>query len=464
MAAVSIRWRLTLWYGTVLALLLSGFGTVVYWMMHEYIMLQADAEATEELAEFHRELRNAPNLEALRAQLPSFFSVHREYAFELRTSAGQRLIASEEDEPLALAVDRPHQSQDIHFETRALNDRGRYRIGTRVAQGPDGTLQMAIAIPLEPYERLLIQFLSVLFTAGPALLLGAVAGGYFLARRALAPVDELRATAERITAEHLSERIDVPNPHDELGRLAGTFNGMLERLDRSFQELRRFTADAAHELRTPLAVLRSGLEIAVRTDRSPQRYREILRSAIEDVERLCGLSERLLLLAREDAGLATARRPIRLDVLLRDIVEQMRSPAETKGLTLCIGELDAMTVSGDPDGLRQLWMNLLDNAIKYTPSGGRILIRAEHFNGHVRLVVADSGIGIPPNDVPHVFDRFYRVDPSRNGGSGGAGLGLAICKAIVASHQGQIEIVSTPGQGTRVSVSLPPIALPKESH
>ena len=244
------------------------------------------------------------------------------------------------------------------------------------------------------------------------MLAGALGGGYVLARKALAPVDRLVAMAQEITSTRLDRRLDVANPGDELGRLASTLNDMIARLERSFDEIRRFTADAAHELRTPLASMRTEIEVALRSTRSAERDEHILESLLEEIERLTRLVAQLLYLCREDAGLpASQRLPVRLDELVRDVANHLQVLAREKGLTLEVAGLPAIVVHGDADRLRQLFWNVLDNAVTYTSSGGAISVWGDQAGNRAHIVVADSGIGIPAPHLSRVFDRFYRVDP-----------------------------------------------------
>jgi heavy metal sensor kinase len=287
-------------------------------------------------------------------------------------------------------------------------------------------------------------------------LASALGGGYVLACRALAPVDRMAADADQITANRLDRRLDIPNPNDELGRLGATLNGMIGRLERSFEEIRRFTADAAHELRTPLTVMRNVAEVALRSPRPPEQYCRVLGDMLEEVERLTRLAEQLLFLCREDAGLVPlSATMMRLDDLLREAVEHMGVVAEAKGLTLECPHLAVCPLRGDADRLRRLLFNLLDNAIKFTPPGGMVTVTLERSDSEARVIVEDAGVGIPPEHLPHVFERFYRVDPARNGEVEGTGLGLAIARSVAEAHGGSIEMESTVGVGTRAILTLP---------
>jgi heavy metal sensor kinase len=333
---------------------------------------------------------------------------------------------------------------------------GHDRLLSRVVPGPDGPLILQVAAPLAADYQELGELLAVLLLAGPLALALALGGGYLLARRALAPVDRMAAEADQITATRLNHRLEVANPDDELGRLGATLNGMIARLERSFEEVRRFTADAAHELRTPLCVMRNVAEVALRTPREPEQYRRVLGDVLEEVERLTRLAEQLLFLCREDAGLVPlAIGEIRLDDLMRETAEHIGVVAEAKGVALECDDSELCLVRGDTDRLRRLLFNLLDNAVKFTLPGGAVRVGLKRSNGQALLVVTDTGPGIPEEHLPRIFDRFYRVDPARGRETDGTGLGLAICRSIAEAHAGHLTIESDLGHGTRATLTLP---------
>jgi heavy metal sensor kinase len=313
-----------------------------------------------------------------------------------------------------------------------------------------------VARSLAGFDHESEELLLTMLVTGPLTLLVAVGGGYFLARRALAPVEQLRRRTREITADRLDRRLPVANPGDELGRLAQTVNDMIGRLERSFAEVRRFTADASHELRTPLTAIRTEAEVALGRDDLPPGQRQLLGSVLEECARLTRLTDQLLALAREDAGVAPgAREPVDLAALVAGVAETMRPVAEVKGVRLRADLAGPVPVRGDPARLRQVCYNLADNAIKYTTAGGEVEFRVESRGGCGVVTVRDTGEGIPPEHLPRVFDRFYRVDRARSREQGGTGLGLSIARSIVTAHGGRIELTSTPGQGTTCTVTLP---------
>jgi heavy metal sensor kinase len=461
----SIRRRLTLWYGAVLTAVLVAFGVTVYLMMRHELLARLDAGLERELNEVEEEVEEAKDPGRLRERLERSFPRDEGFVLQVRRPDGRPVFALV---PAGAAVELPlprvpgslhhldYESVPLGFEDLTPGTRGRWRLAGRLVPGPDGPLVLQAAGSLEANDRELAELLAVLLLAGPLALAAALAGGYLLARQALAPVDRMVAAAERITAARLDERLEVPNPDDELGRLARTLNGMMARLERSFDEIRRFTADAAHELRTPLSVLQTAAEVALRHPRDPEHYRRVLEDMLEEVERLARLAEQLLFLCREDAGLvARADERLHLDDLARDVVEHLAVVAREKGQTLTLEARAACPVQGDPEQLRRLLYNLVNNAIKFTPEGGSVAIACGPEDGHASVLVRDTGIGIPAEHLPHVFDRFYRVDPARARDLGGTGLGLAISRAIVEAHGGRIRVTSTEGRGTTFHVALP---------
>jgi heavy metal sensor kinase len=287
-------------------------------------------------------------------------------------------------------------------------------------------------------------------------LLFAGLGGYFLANRALRPIRRITDTAQKITAQDLSRRLAYRGARDEISSLASTFDQMLERLQASFERERRFTGDAAHELRTPLTVLKGQIEVALSRRRDRVTYEKILRELSPQVERLIRLSNGLLFLSRSDQQQLPFE-PVELNLQewLEILLEQFEPLAREKGLEIRTNLPAELPVYGDSDHLIRLFLNLLENALKYTPTAGQITITALKAPGEVQVMIHNTGPGIPQEHLPHLFDRFYRVEADRSSQTGGNGLGLAIAREIVRLHRGDIEVQSEPGQGMTVTVYLP---------
>jgi heavy metal sensor kinase len=447
--------RLTIWYGGVLAVVLAVFGVVIYFTMRHQMLSRIDHGLREEMADVLSEVDRAESREGMLHWLDRRFGQHQGFDFQVSTSDGGRVFVNErlgEQQmpiPSSLVADR-----DV-FESHQRRDAPRWRIVTRRVDGPEGTLVVQIARSLESYDHEMSELLLALLLTGPLTVLVALGGGYFLARRALAPVDRMTETANQIEARQLAQRLEVVNPNDELGRLAETFNGMLDRLEKSFREMQRFTADASHELRTPISVIRSEAEVALNKPVSDHDKRILLSNILEECERLTRITDQLLTLSREDAGIAPFQRePVDVGGLANEIADTMRPLADAKELTLAIAANGTAVVAGDPDRLKQVVYNLLDNAIKYTQTG-RVDLAVARAGDNVELTVCDTGVGIGAAHLPHVFERFYRVDKARTRSEGGTGLGLSIVQSVVVAHGGNVKVQSQPNKGTTITVSLP---------
>jgi heavy metal sensor kinase len=302
----------------------------------------------------------------------------------------------------------------------------------------------------------LSEVLFVLVLGLPLVVVLAGTGGYMLARRALAPIDHLASEAQRITAERLHERLKVPNERDEIGRLAGVINETFARLESSFDQLRRFTADSSHELRTPLAVVRGIGEATVAERRSPAEYEEAIGSMLEEVDRMSHLVDTLLRLSRADAGtIRLSRESLDLGELARDVAGSLSVLAEERNQKVAFEITSGVRVSVDRLVLREAVTNVLDNAIKYSPERATIAIRVERRADQALLAIGDEGPGVPPEHRERIFHRFFRVDDARSRELGGAGLGLAIAKWAVDVHGGHITVHERSGDGSAFHICLP---------
>lgn len=298
-------------------------------------------------------------------------------------------------------------------------------------------------------KRIALVVLLVLALAG--------AGGTMLARRALHPVLQTAMAVERITDRNLHERLPEPHTNDEIGRLISVFNQLLARLDRAFDVQRRFIADASHEICTPLTVLQGDTQVALFERRTPEEYETILRSNLEEIERLSSLTTNLLTLARVDAGeQQMVKDSLIFNDLVGEIYSRLRPVADARGIEMSIDSSGFILIEGDKAALQQLVLNLVNNALRYTPRGGRVHLNiGRTFEGAARLDITDNGIGISANALPHIFDRFYRADNARAYAVEGSGLGLAICQATAAGHGGQITVESSYGCGSRFTLLIP---------
>jgi heavy metal sensor kinase len=312
-----------------------------------------------------------------------------------------------------------------------------------------------VGTSLAPVESTLLGLFWLLMVMDGSALVFTGIGGAFLAYRALRPVNRIVRDIEHIESKNLHQRLDISHTGDEIGRLIEVLNRMLDRLAQSFHSQQRFIADASHELRSPLANLRMALELALRRTRTTAEYHQVLQSALEEVDRLGGLVKGLLTLARADsAHLETAQDPVPLQPLLQRVLADYQLRAKEKGLSVELS-LPALMVRGDSEWLYQLFANLIDNALRYTPAPGTVRVIGSKQNGTAKVQVIDTGIGIAPQHLAHLFERFYRVDKERSREEGGSGLGLAICQEIVRVHGGTLTVESTVGKGSIFTVFLP---------
>jgi heavy metal sensor kinase len=453
---LSIRWRLTLWNGAVLAAVLVGFAIGVYILVARTVYGRIDRALLSEYRELENDYPRTGDASGWLAHWIAETKEHENFSCllygpddavyartdEWPADAVPAAPAGAKDEPRLLNLTLPVVGRQRSVE-------GRVRLGER-------NFSVRLLAPLEEADRELSSLLAALALAVPAALAAAAASGYALARKALAPVERLRRSTEAITAASLDRRLPVENARDELGRMAQTINAMIARLERSFAEVRRFTADASHELRTPLTAIRTEAEVALTRPLGEDDARQLVGSILEECGRLTRLTEQLLTLAREDAGVARpVPEPVDLASLVREVAEMMRPLAEARGLRLADETDGEVRARGEPARLRQVFFNAVDNAIKYTPAGGTITVRAARRGPGAVVTVTDTGEGIPPEHLPRVFDRFYRVDKARSREQGGAGLGLSIAKGIIESHGGRIALDSASGRGTTCTVTLP---------
>jgi len=456
----SVRTRLTLWYAAVLALSLIAFAVLVYYSaaaifyqrQDESLRSTAQTVASAYAEEFEEKQSTRTAGEVVLAEL-----VFPNRYVQVADNNGRPIAATRNISGAVVPIPSTalSQARERGFSFVTIND---LRIAV-VPVAPDGKLGFATAAePLSVIEEGLRRLRRDFFAGVPVVLLLASLGGYFLARKSLSPITSMNRQTQSISAGNLSSRLDVTNPRDELGRFAATINDLLTRLENSFSEQQRFIADASHELRTPLAVLRGETEVALNRTRSVSEYQKSLSLIKEEAERLSRIVEDLFTLARQpiDAPAALIKEPLSLNEAVRDCVRAAQVLAIRKGVKLNTeDDSPALVLHGDEELIKRMILNLLDNAVKYTLEGGEVSLRLARQNGHAQIVVRDTGIGIPPADQPHVFDRFYRVDKARSRALGGAGLGLSIVQWIVDAHGGRIAVESTPGKGSAFTVELP---------
>jgi heavy metal sensor kinase len=437
----SIGARLTLWYSLVLLAGLALFGAGIWIVVTHSLTTTIDETLAARARALATEIQNEykPSRPAhLKEELSEYAAATPDGNLtEVRDPQGEILIG----DGVAAATASSRHYRTLESETTV--EGRKYRI--------------LVAVPLAGTELTLRRLREVLLWSAPCVLLIGSLGGYWMSRRALEPVDEITRAAQTIGIENLSRRLEVPAAGDELQRLSETWNSMLERLEAAVKRLSQFTADASHELRTPIALIRATAELTLRRERSAETYREALRQIIDDTDRTTRLIDDLLLLARSDAGLpALPLDRMELTPLVRDICEQGQILAQERQLEISTEapEQPVFVDANDP-ALRRLLLLLVDNAVKYTPAGGQITVSVAMDTSGPTVTVRDTGIGIPDAALPHVFERFYRVDESRNREAGGAGLGLSIAQWIAERHHARLEAESVVGRGSAFRVRFP---------
>ena len=458
---LSIRARLTLWYTGVVVAILLLVSVAAYTLLRWHLYNDLDAS----LFTVAGVLREAPPVDPAAPLPPDLEPLVREFLGSEFADALMQLLDPEgrlRSRALrpALPLSREARVNALRgaptLETIELTSGEQARLLTMpVVRGGRIVDLVQVAMPLRRTRQTLLRYVETLLVLVPLGVVLSAVGGWLLARRALRPVDRMSQGALRISAEDLSRRLERRGTQDEIDRLADTLNAMLARLQAAFAEMQRFTADAAHELRTPLTALRGGIEVALRAERSPDEYRRVLASSIEEVDQLIRLAEDLLLLSRSTVGLSAARQPVDLEPLCLEALELGVRLAKGKGVNVSMGATAPVVVQGDAGALRRALLNLVDNAVKYTPAGGSVVISLERAGQSVALVVEDSGIGIDPADARRIFEPFVRLDAGRSRDTGGSGLGLAIARSIVLAHGGTLEVQSRPDGGSRFTIALP---------
>jgi len=456
----SVRTRLTLWYAGVLAVSLIAFAFLVYYAaaasfrqrQDESLLSTAQTVASAYVEEFEEQksLTKAGEVVLVELAFPNRY-VQLTDNNGLPTASTKNVSGAVG--PISLAALSEAKQRSSSFVN--VN-------GWRIAIVPLSSNQdlgfATVAEPLSVIDDSLRTLRRDFFAGVPIVLLLASAGGYFLARKSLSPIASMNRQTKRISAGNLSSRLDITNPRDEPGGLAITINDLLSRLENSFKEQQRFIADASHELRTPLAVLRSETEVALNKTRTVEDYQDSLSLIKDEAERLSRIVEDLFILARQplDTRQALVKEPVLLNEAVRDCARAAQVLASRKGVRLKTeSDQQSLVLQGDRELIKRMILNLLDNAVKYTPQEGEINICLTRQNGNAEIVVRDTGIGITKADQLHVFDRFYRVDKARSRSLGGAGLGLSIVSWIVEAHGGNIRVESSPNQGSKFTVELP---------
>jgi heavy metal sensor kinase len=456
----SFRLQITAWYLLLFTVLFAAFSLFLYGVLARDLSRRLDqslsSTARTAAGLFGDELTELKgDAPAAAAEAISELGLR---GMSIAVFDGEKLLASstplENREWFDMAARAAGGAPEFHATIASYG-----KSGARVVAYPfPARSRRFVLLAAEPLDSNLAELAFVrhlLYIAFPLVVLIAGIGGFLLATRSLAPVRAMADQARHITDKNLNTRLDIGAAHQELQVLTDSFNELLSRLDQSFETMRRFVADASHELRTPLSVIRGEADVALAQDRSSGEYRESLAIIQDEARRLSRLVEDLLNLARADAGHANLRvEEFYLNDLLDECCRSLEAAAGARQIDLecrCPGDV---AFRGDQELLRRLVLNLLDNAIRYTPAGGKILVSLEAAGSEVRILVSDTGIGIPPEAAPYIFGRFYRGDQARSRQNGGFGLGLSIVKWIAESHKGTVNVTSEPGKGSTFTVQL----------
>jgi heavy metal sensor kinase len=478
----SLRFKLTLWYVLILGILLISFSSFLYFTLSKSLHRDVDnklrslaeliaSESSSPLSKFgfgniDQALETSMNLKPI----GKFIQVLDESGNIGRKSDNLKNVQL----PISLNALKNASKGIITLETHLSVGNTPLRIITfPVIENNQITKIVQIASSLEEVEDALNTLFIILIITVPLALMVASLGGQFLAHKALKPVDNITQTARIITSQNLNQRISPPKVKDEISRLIDTFNEMISRLDQSFRQIKQFSSDVSHELKTPLTILKGEIEVLLRKERTSQEYQQTLKSNLEEINRMSQIVEDLLLLSKADIGeVRLDKEDINLTEILNEVVVQMERLVRSKGLSLSVSNhLQDIHILGDALRIRELFINLIENGIKYTEQGGSIHITLQKENGpsmgshsgwgegekgeFAKITISDTGIGIAKNDQERIFSRFFRVDKARSREEGGSGLGLSICKWIVEAHQGEIIVESELGKGSSFIVKLP---------
>ena len=445
--SASIKTRITLWHTMIMALVLAVFALGTYGYVRESLFAQIDARMDANLKLFEKSKHlDLSDLDEIERHSPVLaFSV-------LENDAPYYMSDGWSTAKLDAAGSAPANGRWIYTSPQG----NIYHLKENTLLIGNKNIKVTRAEQSEQIHRGLDRLSLTLIVGFPVTVLLSLFGGYFLAGRMLKPLQHITQRARSISAENLIERLEVTNPHDELGQLSTILNDAFSRLDDTFKRLKRFTQDAAHELRTPLAVLRSVGEVSLQKPREADAYREVIGSMLEEVDRLGRLVDGLLTLARAESDQYSApKKAENLQLLTQEVVDCLMVLAEEKNQTLTLIATQPLTSIIDYDTVRLALMNLIANAIRFTPAGGTIKVCLREHDKSAAIEIQDNGPGIATEHHPHIFERFYRVDTSRSHDTGGTGLGLAIARWAVEANNGKIELESKSGDGCIFRVVLP---------
>jgi len=464
MKPVKLRTKFTAFYAGVSFLLLAAISLLFYRLLAYQLERDLSDDLNERAAALRGYLRLEDGVPVLRYDTSDpdetyFINRAARYYQVWDLHDGRLLLQSAElkSTGIVFTVDEIRDLGERASISQMGTEQIRLRFHNSLIRFQDGSaFLLQVGVSLESMERALRNFLEVILWLVPIGALMAGASGWYLAGRVLQPIEDLGAAANEISITRLDRRLPVRGSDDELDRLAVTFNRVFQRLERAVMEMKEFTAGISHELRTPLTALRGEAEVALSRSGSLEEYRQVLESQLEEFDKLAKMISQMLTLARAESGEITiAQQDVDLSALAGSLVDQVRPMAAWKDISLSLRADPSIRVVGDPGWLERAILNLLDNAIKFTGGGGVVEVTIARQGGFAILMVCDNGIGIPEEALPHIFQRFYRVDSSRSGEQGIAGLGLSLVEWIVRQHRGSVEAESRPGTGSSFTVKLP---------
>ena len=462
-ANLPIKWKLTIWYGAILGLILVVFSCGVYIYFKNGLQKSIDTKIRsigEVLASSITETHGQSMFGNFERYLEDVLGRKPKGKFiqiiDRSGKIGAKMSDIEtETVPTSFGTLERALKGEIVYETIGSR-RPRLRMITLpIMDNKKVSSIVQVGTSLEDFDETMTKLLIILIIGIPTSLSATIMVGYFMAKKALKPVDQIRKAAVKISSTNLDERIDIGGRRDELARLAETFNAMISRLKDAFLRVNQFSLDVSHELKTPLTILKGETEVALRKDRDKEDYKRLLVSSLEEVDRMTRIIDDLLFLSKADP------RDVRMnieDIPLRDLVIEvfmdMKIFADKKGIDLEVKDLADVRVKGDELKLRRMFLNIVENGIKYTQKGGRVEVSSLANDGYVQVDVKDNGVGISADDLKYIFDRFYQADRSRRR-EGGSGLGLSISRWIAEAHKGSIHVESRPSEGSLFSIKLP---------
>jgi heavy metal sensor kinase len=445
----SIKFRLTVWYLLVITILLITFGTLAYFMLSYNLNQNLDDSLQARSLELRDSLVVEGDRISFNEQLSELVLLYDANGLLIQRF-GPNVAFPDIDKLVKQAL-----IGDKLFLTKSTDDEQEVRFYATPFNINSNRIAILVGRSTAVVKDVLGTYLNIMGYSALAMVILAGFGGFFLSHRALKPVDKITRAAIEIGEKNLKHRIAVKS-EDELGRLGSTLNQMIDRLEGAFDRQRQFTADASHELRTPLAVIQAESTLSLTSERSSEDYRKSLENISQETTHMSSIIERLLFLARSDAGTEPLNlQEVDIQDLLRETFNEAEILGRDKGIEFHLGPIEDASVSGDRVKLKQLLINLLENAIKYTPTPGKITASIERKKKMIEVVIKDTGLGISSEHLPFIFQRFYRVDKARSRAVGGSGLGLAVAKSIVEAHHGNIEVESEINKGSIFKVRLP---------